>query len=268
MLTSEPTVRLKSSFFPSLSEGRTVAAVENVSFCFFKLCNYWQSFITEIVCLYREKYTTNEWDKYENAHCTNMPQLSDTAKARALALREAGVKQIEVARRIGVTVKTIQRLEKAARNLKPGEVPSRKVGTGRKRKYGPKEVKIIEKLWDAKPGMTATQMKLSRPKQLGHLSRRTVSNILREDLDLKSCVKAEKPYLTDQKKSERLSFARSREKWSKSKWGNFSLRTRNFSGRKTQQVGGGSGVLWEEDTTPSSQRRNSRSPRRSCFGQG
>ena len=187
--------------------------------------------------MYREKYTTNEWDKYENAHCTNMPQLSDTEKARALALREAGVLQIEVARRIGVTVKTIQRLEKAARNLKPGEVPSRKVGTGRKRKYGPKEVKIIEKLWDAKPGMTATQMKLSRPKQLGHLSRRTVSNILREDLDLKSCVKAEKPYLTDQKKSERLSFARSHEKWSKSKWGNFLFADEKFFWTKNSTSG-------------------------------
>ena len=138
-----------------------------------------------------------------------MPHLSDTDKATALALRECGVKQIDVASRLGVTVKSIRRLEQSAKILKPGEVPARKSGSGRKKKYGEKEVKIIGKACDENPGITATQLKLLRPKELGHLSRRTLSNIVRKDVGLKSCVRAQKPFLTESKKLERLAFATS-----------------------------------------------------------
>ena len=47
--------------------------------------------------------------------------MSENLQVRALALREAGVKQKDVAERIGVSVKTIRRLEQKAKGVKPGE---------------------------------------------------------------------------------------------------------------------------------------------------
>ena len=188
-----------------------------------------------------------------------MPQLSDIDKATALALREAGWKQIDVARRLGVDVKTIRRLEEAARTLKPGVVPSRKPGTGLKnKKYGAKEVKIIEKLCKDNPGITALQLKMRRPKQLGHLSRRTLSDIVWKEVGLKSCVRAKKPHMTEAKMLERKTFAAKHRKWSKSKWGQYLFADEAFFWTKNQLEEGGCGDLWERDTIQSIPRLSSR----------
>ena len=150
-----------------------------------------------------------------------MAHMRDTDKTWALGMRDAGVKQNGVAWRFGVSTKTIRRLENGAKRLKPGEVFRRNPGTGPQRKYGTEEVRIIQKTEDAQPGITATQLNLRMPKVLGHLARRTGSNIVRIDLNMRSCVRAEKPYLTKKKKTERMTFARGHWFWSKSKWGNF-----------------------------------------------
>ena len=64
-------------------------------------------------------------------------------------------------------------------------------------------------------------MKLRLSKVLGHLARRTVRNIVRRHLNMRSCVRAEKPNLTKKKKTEKMTFARGHWFWSKSKRGNF-----------------------------------------------
>ena len=69
-----------------------------------------------------------------NTACNHkaMVQLSDNQKVRALALREAGMKQKDVATRLGVSVRTIRTLEKRADGMRPGDVPARKPGSGKK----------------------------------------------------------------------------------------------------------------------------------------
>ena len=75
-----------------------------------------------------------------------MGQLSEDEKVRTLALsREAGTKQVEVAERMGVSVKTIRRLEQKAVGLKPGEAPKRKPGSGKRKSYGSKEVAAVKR---------------------------------------------------------------------------------------------------------------------------
>ena len=56
-------------------------------------------------------------------------------------------------------------------------------------------------------------------------------------MNLRSCVKAEKPFLTDQKKSERLTFVRSHYRWSKSKWGKFLFADEKFFWTKNETGG-------------------------------
>ena len=125
-----------------------------------------------------------------------MKQMSETAKARALALREAGVKQKEVATMIGVSTKTVRRLEQRAEELEPGEVPRRRLGSGRKKSYGQTEIDAIRAAWEENQKITCTQLLLQLPQTLGHLSRKTVNNILLKELNLRSSVAAKKPFLT------------------------------------------------------------------------
>ena len=177
------------------------------------------------------------WHKSENPHKRNMPQLSNTGRATALALREAGWTQIAVARRLGVNVRTIKRLEADARTSQPGVVTLRKPGSGKSKKWGEKEKSTIAKLCEDQPGITANQMKLRCPKELGKLSRRTVSRIARVELGLKSCVRAKKPYLTDAKKLDRRNFAAKHQKWSRTKWGQYLFADEAFFWTKHQACG-------------------------------
>ena len=142
-----------------------------------------------------------------------------------------------MARRLGVHVTTIRRLEKAASKLNRGEVPRRKAGTGKTMKYGDLEVNLIKELCDSNPGITTIQLKLQRTKELGHLSRRTVSDIVRNQLGLKSCVRARKPHMTEEKKLEREAWAAKHQKWSKAKWGQYLFSDEAFFWTKSETGG-------------------------------
>ena len=147
-----------------------------------------------------------------------MKQMSETAKARALALREAGVKQKEVATMIGVSTKTVRRLEQRAAELEPGEVPRRRLGSGRKKSYGQTEIDAIRAAWEENQKITCTQLLLQLPQTLGHLSRKTVNNILLKELNLRSSVAAKKPFLTKFQRERRLKWAGGHRFWGRTRW--------------------------------------------------
>ena len=83
-------------------------------------------------------------------------QLTCCQKVRALTLRECNWTQQEVAEEMGVTVRTIQKLEQEARRQKVGRdaAPLRIAGSGRKRSYEKKQIKAIEDLIDKELGLT------------------------------------------------------------------------------------------------------------------
>ena len=181
-----------------------------------------------------------------------MPQLSETDKARALALREAGLKQNIVAQRLGVYVRTIRRLEKAASKLNqgeirriekasfmlnPGDIPKRKPGTGKTKKWGDREVNLIKEMCESNPDITAIQLKLQQPKELGHLSRRTISDIIVNQVGLRSRVKARKPHMTEAKKLERKEWATKHQKWTNAKWGQYLFSDEAFFWTKSETGG-------------------------------
>ena len=117
-----------------------------------------------------------------------MAHMSEKQKVRALALREGGMKQKDVAARVGFSIKTLRRLEQKAVGMKPGGVPARKSkpGSGKRKSYGGKERAAIKKAITANAKVTCTQLKIRWPKTLGHLSRRTLNTIIKEDLGRRS----------------------------------------------------------------------------------
>ena len=133
-------------------------------------------------------------------------QLTCCQKVRALTLRECNWTQQEVAEEMGVTVRTIQRLEQEARRQKVGRdaAPLRIAGSGRKRSYGKKQIKAIEDLIDKEPGLTCHQVKLRLPKILAGVGRQTIQRIIHVRLDIPSSVRAKVPFLTEVGRNKRV----------------------------------------------------------------
>jgi transposase len=68
--------------------------------------------------------------------------LTDLEKGKALAWLEARLKQKDIAQRLGVSLSTIERLAKQ-RKKNPNLVPTRKVGSGRRKNC----LKIIDQIY-------------------------------------------------------------------------------------------------------------------------
>ena len=162
--------------------------------------------------------------------------MSENLQVRALALREAGVKQKDVAERIGVSVKTIRRLEQRANGMKPGEAPGRKPGTGKKKSYGYKEVAAIRRAWKKNPKITCTQLLIRMPKTLGHLSRRVVNTILMQEIG-KCSVSATKPFLSDSQRERKLKWAIGHRFWGNSRWRRYFFADETYFCTKNQTGG-------------------------------
>ena len=101
-------------------------------------------------------------------------------------MRECGRTQARVAEYLDVNVRTIQRLEERSKKLKKGEIPQRKVGSGPRRTYGPKQIRAIDKAIDANPRLTCHQLKLQLPKTLAKVAPRTIRRIILEELGCRS----------------------------------------------------------------------------------
>ena len=168
-----------------------------------------------------------------------MGQMSESEKVRALALLEGGLKQKEVARRVNYSVKTIRRLQQAAVGLRPGQVPQRRSnpGSGKKRTYGARERAVIKRAIKANSRLTCLQLKLRCPKPLGHLSRRTITTILKEELGRRSSVAATKPFLTDAQRERRLAWAVSHRFWGRSRWSRYLYADETYFNTKTETGG-------------------------------
>ena len=111
-------------------------------------------------------------------------------------MRECGWTQARVAEDLGVNVRTIQRLQERSKKLKKGEIPQRKVGSGPRRTYGPKQIRAIDKAIDANPRLTCHQLKLQLPKALAKVAPRTIRRIISYELDIPSRVPPKKPFVT------------------------------------------------------------------------
>ena len=75
-------------------------------------------------------------------------------------------------------------------------VPTRKVGSGRKKIASKSLIKFIEKKISENPKMTSKEMKAKYKKTLGQLSERTIRRILLNDLNISSYIAIKKPLLT------------------------------------------------------------------------
>ena len=135
-------------------------------------------------------------------------------------MRECNWTQQEVAADLGVTVRTIQRLEREAEQQKIDKdvAPVRKAGSGRRRTFGKKQIEAIENLMDVEPGLTCHQVKLRLPKILAGVGRRTIQRIIQEKLDMPSIVRPTVPFLTEEGRKKRVAWAKTNKRRTIGDW--------------------------------------------------
>ena len=151
-------------------------------------------------------------------------QMGKADKVRALALLEGGIKKKEVVLRVEFLVKTTRKLQQAAARKNPGEAPQRKrkPGLGRRKSCGAKECAALKKAIIANPKITCMQLKIRVLNTSGHLSRKTINTIIKEDLGRRIIVSAIKPFLTNSMRENcRLGWATGYRYWGKARWGHY-----------------------------------------------
>ena len=136
-------------------------------------------------------------------------ELTCCKKVRALTLKECNWTQEEVAVKIGVNVRTIQRLEKdaALQEDVKDDVPMRKPGFGRKRSFGKKPIEAVEELINDEPGLTCHQVKSRLPKILAGVGRKTIQRIIQVKLNIPSIVCPQVPFLIEERRQKRPRWA-------------------------------------------------------------
>ena len=144
--------------------------------------------------------------------------LTDTEKARCLRWLEEGATLNKCATRLQVSKSTVKRLK--ARSIKEGGIPLRKKGSGRPRIVTKKDLRVIRDAIKSNPRLTAKSIKLRHPKTLSHLSIRTISRVLLDDLKLESFVATEKPFISKITKRKRVIFAKKYKSLSPKQWDN------------------------------------------------
>ena len=144
--------------------------------------------------------------------------MSEAAKGRAIGLLEAGIGVGEVAKGIGVTRQTISRLKARKSNEEPSEVPQRRAGSGRRKKYDQQLLDKVEAAMEKNPHLNSTDLKRMMPRLLRNISGRTVRRLLDVELDRPARVSAEKPRLTEAMKERRLEWAKRHLRRRKRTW--------------------------------------------------
>ena len=141
--------------------------------------------------------------------------MNDIERAKAIAWSQERVSQADIAKRLKVGKRTIERLIARHREKPEESIPRRKKGSGRPRKISAGEIKKIEKAIEKNPMLSSKEIKTKLNLQI---SLRSIRRILLEDLELKSYVAAKKPLLTKRMKQNRIKFARKYLRWTPQMW--------------------------------------------------
>lgn len=141
--------------------------------------------------------------------------MNDIERAKAIAWSQERVSQADIAKRLKVGKRTIERLIAKHKQGPEESIPRRKKGSGRPKKITKGEIKKIKKAIEENPMLTSKEIKTKLKLQI---SPRSIRRILLNDLELKSFVAAKKPLLTKSMKQDRIKFAKKYLRWTPQMW--------------------------------------------------
>ena len=141
-------------------------------------------------------------------------QISKISKSKVILLKEEGYKNKDIASRLGISEASVCRILK--RN-KENVTLSPMKRSGRPRKTTPRTDRKIQRLLQAKPFLSSTEIKRSVP-ELADVSIRTIRHRLNKDLKLPARKPLKKPLLTPKMAKKRLEFCKQYKSWTSENW--------------------------------------------------
>ena len=158
--------------------------------------------------------------------------MNDIQKAKAIAWYQEHVKQDEIANRLKVSKRAVERLFAKHKRGPVYLIP------GRPKKLTKVDICRIKKAIEKNPMMTSKDLKIKL--SLKNISTRTIRRVLLVDLKMPSFVATKKPLLTKRMKETRLKFARKYIKWNSRMWSKCLFTDESefetISGRKYKRV--------------------------------
>ena len=145
-------------------------------------------------------------------------QISSDQLAVISTLVNMGKKNKEIAQTTRIPLRTVQCWDKRARESGTHAPTVRKPRPGKKRKLSNRTLALIRRQIDAKPSLTARQIKKQNPRLLDGVAIRTVQDYLHKVLKFHRCRAVRKLWTTKAGRGKRLLFARLHRRWDFNQW--------------------------------------------------
>ena len=145
-------------------------------------------------------------------------KLSCEEKTRCLTLLGEGRSVIHVSTIMKISRQAVYNLKRAAKSVSPGMIPSRKPGSGAKRKTTKRTDQLLKRKVMSDPSITAATLKMELPELLKDVSIRTIQHRLQKELGLPCRRAAKKPLLTKKMKKKRIQFRLKYKDWTSNDW--------------------------------------------------
>ena len=116
-----------------------------------------------------------------------------------ITLSKEGYKCKDIATRVGIGVRQVQKWTKRFRDGGGEDIPTPKPRSGRPRKISNRTSKVIRRQLDKNPTLTAQKLKEKNHALLQDVSVRCISNHLRKDLQYRNCCAKVLPLLSAKK---------------------------------------------------------------------
>ena len=144
-------------------------------------------------------------------------QISTEQLAVISTLVNMGKNNKEIAQTTGIPLRTVQRWTQRARDDAHARIV-RKPRPGKKRKLNNRTLALIRRQVEAKPSLTARQIKKLNSKLLDGVAIRTLQDYLHKVLNFRRCRAVRKPWITKAGRGKRLLFARLHRRWDFNQW--------------------------------------------------
>ena len=135
-----------------------------------------------------------------------------------ITLYKEGYKCKDIATRVGIGVRQVQKWTKKFRDGGGDAIPTPKPRSGRPRKITNRTSKVIRRQLDKNPTLTARKLKESNPSLLQDVSVRCISDHLLKDLQYRSCCAKVLPLLSAKNMRDRIAFCKKYKDWTLEDW--------------------------------------------------
>lgn len=144
--------------------------------------------------------------------------LSRDSVVQIVTLYGEGIKTAEIARRLKVSKRVVQKWIKRYKDNGEASIPTPLPRSGRPRKISPRVSHKIKRSLEKDPSFTAKKIKQEYIGDLQDVSVRCISDHLNKDLKYKSYRARVKPIISKKNKEDRLTFAEDKINWSLDQW--------------------------------------------------